>query len=482
MKKLGTHRGRRRPSTTRLIAPDLADKVIPNLTVDDSFDRPAFNQLVQAFLGLADGNGGPDLRDAAVGRARHARRAVGAPREAARGRRGARGPARARRRPRRPPPRPSAGGTGATDARQPAAVRPVDVRVQVLNGSGVQGAAGNTSQALHQARLRARRRRQRQPGHRRPRPRSATARATRPRPSCGEPRCPAPSWWPTRRSRAPTSCWCSARTSPGWRQPQPHHHGPGRRRRPDRAVDPRPPASHRRIARGRARARPGLRGPPAGRRVRLPTLPGMSWSTGSPLRAFLGRFVISLGGRAASWSPRSWSSSTGDQRPRRQDPPRRARRSRRRRRGAPTSCIIGSDTRAFVDNPADATEFGDPRRPQRRGQRSDTIMVAHVEPELAADLRRVVPPRPDGRRPGLRPARTGSTRRTPSAAPQLRHRHPEGNFGINDQPLPRGRLPELPGDRRRPSATCGCTCPGAMRDQETGLNTPYGARLLPARR
>jgi LCP family protein required for cell wall assembly len=40
--------------------------------------------------------------------------------------------------------------------------------------------------------------------------------------------------------------------------------------------------------------------------------------------------------------------------------------------------IIGSDTRAFVDNQADANAFGDPTT--EGGQRSDTLMVAHVEP------------------------------------------------------------------------------------------------------
>ena len=42
-----------------MIAPDLADKVIPNLTADTGFDRGAFNQLVQAFMGLSDADGGP---------------------------------------------------------------------------------------------------------------------------------------------------------------------------------------------------------------------------------------------------------------------------------------------------------------------------------------------------------------------------------------------------------------------------------------
>jgi LCP family protein required for cell wall assembly len=40
--------------------------------------------------------------------------------------------------------------------------------------------------------------------------------------------------------------------------------------------------------------------------------------------------------------------------------------------------LIGSDTRAFVDNGGDANAFGTPQ--SETGQRSDTIMVIHVEP------------------------------------------------------------------------------------------------------
>jgi polyisoprenyl-teichoic acid--peptidoglycan teichoic acid transferase len=40
--------------------------------------------------------------------------------------------------------------------------------------------------------------------------------------------------------------------------------------------------------------------------------------------------------------------------------------------------IIGSDTRAFVDNSADAAAFGSAK--SQTGQRSDTIMVAHIDP------------------------------------------------------------------------------------------------------
>jgi LCP family protein required for cell wall assembly len=50
--------------------------------------------------------------------------------------------------------------------------------------------------------------------------------------------------------------------------------------------------------------------------------------------------------------------------------------------GGANYLIIGSDTRAFVDNPDAAAAFGDPNNPEEgvEGQRSDTLMVAHVEP------------------------------------------------------------------------------------------------------
>jgi len=46
--------------------------------------------------------------------------------------------------------------------------------------------------------------------------------------------------------------------------------------------------------------------------------------------------------------------------------------------------IIGSDTRAFVDTPQQAQDFGTPTA--QAGQRSDTIMVAHVDPDATKSL------------------------------------------------------------------------------------------------
>jgi LCP family protein required for cell wall assembly len=130
-----------------LIARDLADKMIPNLTADTDFDRAAFNQLVQAFVGLSGGSGGSggptfETLPWEMGNASGSFLLVKQPEADAmlailRGDAPIPAPTTA----------PATGGTGATG---PAGVRPVDVRVKVLNASGVKNAAGDTSQRLTQ--------------------------------------------------------------------------------------------------------------------------------------------------------------------------------------------------------------------------------------------------------------------------------------------------------------------------------------------
>jgi LCP family protein required for cell wall assembly len=46
--------------------------------------------------------------------------------------------------------------------------------------------------------------------------------------------------------------------------------------------------------------------------------------------------------------------------------------------------LIGSDSRAFVNNPQDESHFGNPQ--QQTGQRSDTIMVAHIDDRTGTAL------------------------------------------------------------------------------------------------
>lgn len=55
------------------------------------------------------------------------------------------------------------------------------------------------------------------------------------------------------------------------------------------------------------------------------------------------------------------------------------------KKGEPANfLIIGSDTRAFVDSAADEQHFGDAQG--QSGQRSDTIMVAHVDPSTGTGM------------------------------------------------------------------------------------------------
>ena len=51
--------------------------------------------------------------------------------------------------------------------------------------------------------------------------------------------------------------------------------------------------------------------------------------------------------------------------------------------------IIGSDTRAFIDSQKDADHFGD--KQTQTGQRSDTMMIAHIDPGKRDRHARVVP-------------------------------------------------------------------------------------------
>jgi len=122
-------------------APGLADKVIPLLTADTSFGRTAFNELVQAFMGAGDAGGGPTFATLPWVEATRDGQSVLLVKQPDADTMLAvlRGQA--------PVPTPAATTTpGGTTP--PAALRPADVRVQVLNASGVQGAAASASEAL----------------------------------------------------------------------------------------------------------------------------------------------------------------------------------------------------------------------------------------------------------------------------------------------------------------------------------------------
>jgi LCP family protein required for cell wall assembly len=183
-----------------LIAPGLADDVIPKLTVDDSFDRSSFNALVNAFLGLADGEGGLTFAtlpwDGPATRDGQSVLVVKQPEADA---------VFAILKGEAPPPSATtttAAGGGGTAAPQSAALRPVDVRVQVLNGSGVSG-GGNASQAALKL---VRAGRSATTAADRRKMKCVTGRATRREARLVAARWSGARWWPTPRSRGPTSC------------------------------------------------------------------------------------------------------------------------------------------------------------------------------------------------------------------------------------------------------------------------------------
>ncbi len=126
------------------IAPDVADQVLPNLVADQSFDRAAFNQLARSFIGLSGGDQSSiefttlPTTEATIG-GQSALRVVQA--DATPMLEILRGNAE-------PVPTTTTGPSSGGSTAAPAGVRPSDVRVNVLNGSGVAGAAGTASNDL----------------------------------------------------------------------------------------------------------------------------------------------------------------------------------------------------------------------------------------------------------------------------------------------------------------------------------------------
>ena len=92
--------------------------------------------------------------------------------------------------------------------------------------------------------------------------------------------------------------------------------------------------------------------------------------------------VISLAAREPVHGHARGARDRGIDRPGREDPAgRRARRSRRHRPAAPTTSSSGPTRARFVNNSERRRRVRRSRRPRHlEGQRSDTLMVAHVEP------------------------------------------------------------------------------------------------------
>ena len=141
MKKLGRI-AVQRTLDDPLIAPDIVDALLPNLHADTAFDRSALNELVRAFMGLTSGDGAglqfETLPWYDPGKPVGGQSVVLAKQPEA-------DAMLAQLRGEAPPPEPT---TTVAPAGQATALRPSDVRVRVLNGSGVNGAAATAGQAL----------------------------------------------------------------------------------------------------------------------------------------------------------------------------------------------------------------------------------------------------------------------------------------------------------------------------------------------
>jgi len=142
--------------------------------------------------------------------------------------------------------------------------------------------------------------------------------------------------------------------------------------------------------------------------------------------------------------------------------------------GGANYLIIGSDTRAFVGNSSDASAFGDPNSDANvQGQRSDTLMVAHVEPSsqrtfvvsFPRDLMVNVPGTP-----GLSQINSAYS----IGGPQLVADTLKANFDIDINhylEVDFKSFQEIVNE----IGYVRVYFPGKTRDVETGANTPYGA-------
>jgi LCP family protein required for cell wall assembly len=206
-------------------------------------------------------------------------------------------------------------------------------------------------------------------------------------------------------------------------------------------------------------------------------LPRMSESSRSKWRAFFGRYLISLVvATAVVVTGVSLVNRGIDERVKKitrvaglavaPAPP-----------GGANYLIIGSDTRAFATDAGDVAAFGSPTDPNTEGQRSDTLMVAHVEPgpqktfvvsfprDLMVDV------------PGLS-GKNQINAAYNSGGPQAVIDALKENFGIDINHYLEVDFKSF----QEIVDTIGYVrvyLPGRTRDQETGLNTPYGGGCYP---
>jgi LCP family protein required for cell wall assembly len=199
----------------------------------------------------------------------------------------------------------------------------------------------------------------------------------------------------------------------------------------------------------------------------------MSRSSGSGLRAFFGRYLISLVIATSLMAGGVLAVNKGiDDRvqkiPRVQlalatPPP-----------GGANFLLIGSDTRAFVDNQTEANAFGSAQT--EGGQRSDTIMVAHVEPGSQRTFVVSFPRDLMVNIPGYGRDRINAAYSL--GGPQLLIDTLDANFDIKVNHYVEVDFKSF----EAVVNTIGNVkvyLPGRVRDEETGLDTPFGAGCYP---
>jgi LCP family protein required for cell wall assembly len=146
--------------------------------------------------------------------------------------------------------------------------------------------------------------------------------------------------------------------------------------------------------------------------------------------------------------------------------------------GGANYLIIGSDSRAFVDNPADAAAFGDPADdPSVSGQRSDTMMVAHVEPSAQRTFVVSFPRDLMVHIPGYQGENQINGAYSLGGA-QLVADTLKANFDIDINHYLEVNFKSFE-EVVNEIGNVQVYIPGRARDEETGLNTPFGAGCYP---
>jgi LCP family protein required for cell wall assembly len=139
--------------------------------------------------------------------------------------------------------------------------------------------------------------------------------------------------------------------------------------------------------------------------------------------------------------------------------------------GGANFLIIGSDTRSFVRNPAQASAFGDATTDP--GARSDTLMVAHIEPDAQRSFVVSFPRDLMVNVPGL-PGKNRINEAYAQGGPDLVIKTLKADFDVDINHYLSVNFESF----QAIVNTIGYVkvyLPGVVRDLETGLATPFGA-------